>query len=83
MHILLACAYRSLGEPIKAACAALTVHDMSAAVNALHLGHEPELAAMLSCALGHLAGIPDHLHDRVFQALAVKCEGSGRLSDCS
>jgi len=68
---------RSQGQPIKAACAALMVHDVAAAVSALHLGHEPEQAAMLCLALGKGAGLPEALMDRVFEALAVKCEAAG------
>jgi hypothetical protein len=53
------------------------VHDVSAAVTALHLGHEPEQAAMLCIALGRAAGLQEGLTDRVFEALAIKCEAAG------
>lgn len=68
---------RSQGEPIKAACAALMAQDVPAAVWALHLGHEPEQAAMLCIAL-RAAGLQQGLVDRVFEALALKCEAAGR-----
>jgi hypothetical protein len=68
---------RSQAQPFKAACAALTVHDVSAAVQALHLGHEPEQAAMLCLALGQAGMVQQGLHDRVFEALAIKCEAAG------
>lgn len=76
-------AHRSQGQPIKAACAALMLHDVAAAVSALHLGHEPEQAAMLCVALGKLAGLQDEQLDRVFEALAVKCEAAGRRQSAS
>lgn len=69
--------HRSQGQPIKAACAALMVHDVSAAVTALHLGNEPEQAAMLCIALGRTAGLQGGPTDRVFEALAVKYEAAG------
>lgn len=74
------CCYRSQVQPIKAACAALMVHDVSAAVTALHLGNEPEQAAMLCIALGRTAGLQEDLTDRVFEALAVKCEAAGAIA---
>jgi hypothetical protein len=53
------------------------VHDVSTAVNVLHLGHEPEQAAMLCIALGRVAGLDGGLVVKVFEALAVKCEAAG------
>lgn len=67
------------------------VHDVPAAVTALHLGHEPELAGMLSIALAGTVAAPaasaggaggatvsqQSLVDRVFEALAIKCEAAG------
>lgn len=53
------------------------VHYVSTAVNVLHLGHEPEQAAMLCVALGRVAGLDGGLVDRVFEALAVRCEAAG------
>jgi hypothetical protein len=50
---------------------------VSAAVAALHLGNEPEQATMLCIALGRAAGLQAGLVDRVFEALAVKCEAAG------
>lgn len=78
---VLAC--RSQGHPIKAACAALMVHDVSAAVTALHLGHEPEQAAMLCMVLGQAAELQEGLRDRVFEALAIKCEAAGGPYHCT
>jgi hypothetical protein len=60
---------------VKAACAALMAQDVSAAVRVLHLGHEPEQAAMLCIAL-RAAGLQQSLMDRVFEALAIKCEAA-------
>ena len=76
-------ACRSQGQPIKAAAAALMLHDVPSAVSALHLGHEPEQAAMLCVALGRLAGLHEGLVDRVFEALAVKCEAAGERARCT
>jgi hypothetical protein len=50
--------------------------DVSAAVRVLHLGHEPEQAAMLCIAL-RAVGLQQSLVDRVFEALAIKCEAAG------
>ncbi|KAF6263074.1 hypothetical protein COO60DRAFT_1672788 [Scenedesmus sp. NREL 46B-D3] len=69
--------YRRQGQPLLAACAALTVDDVAGAVSALHLGHEPEQAAMLCLALGELGGVGAGLQDRVFAALGSKCEAAG------
>lgn len=64
-----------------AACAALTVNDVAGAITALHLGHEPEQAAMLALAFGELAGVDSSLLDRVYAALAVRCEAAGAQSE--
>ncbi|WIA17927.1 hypothetical protein OEZ85_009420 [Tetradesmus obliquus] len=72
-----ASSYRHQGQPLLAACAALTVNDVAGAVSALHLGHEPEQAAMLCVALGQLDGVDAGLQDRVFAALGSKCEAAG------
>eukprot|EP00775_Hariotina_reticulata_P007969 gene7969-8167_t len=68
---------RLQGRPFLAACAALTVNDVNAAVAALHLGNEPEQAAMMCLAMADLVHIDPGLRDRVFQALSVKCESAG------
>lgn len=72
------CICRHQGQPLLAACAALTVNDVAGAVSALHLGHEPEQAAMLCVALGQLGGVEAGLQDRVFAALGSKCEAAGK-----
>lgn len=71
---------RRHGQPLLAACASLTVSDVAAAVVALHLGNEPEQAAMLVLALGQLGDVDQVLQDRVFTALATKCEVAGDWS---
>lgn len=68
---------RRQGQPLLAACAALTISDITAAVTALHLGNEPEQAAMLALALGQLGSVNQQLLDRVYAALAIKCEAAG------
>ena len=68
---------RRHGQPLLATCAALTVSDVTAAVTALHLGNEPEQAAMMVLALGQLGGVDQYLQDRVFGALATKSEAAG------
>jgi hypothetical protein len=81
LHNLL-CYCRRQGQPLLAACAALTVNDVAGTITALHLGHEPEQAAMLCIALGQLGGVDAGLQDRVFAALGSKCEAAGGCS-CS
>jgi hypothetical protein len=76
-------ACRRQGQPLLAACAALTVNDVAGAVTALHLGHEPEQAAMLCIALGQLGSVEVGLQDRVYTALGSKCEAAGGESIAS
>lgn len=53
-------------------------HDVLGAVTALHLGNEPEQAAMVCLALGRLGrGVDSWQVDRVFDALTRKCEAAG------
>jgi hypothetical protein len=67
---------RLQGQPFLAACAALTVNDVNAAVNSLHLGNEPEQAAMMCLAMAQLGHVGPVLQDRVFHRVSVKCESA-------
>lgn len=76
-HTLTHAPPRRAGQPLLAACAALSVNDVVGAIEALHLGHEPEQAAMLALAFRGAVNVPKQLQDRVLLALSASCEAAG------